>query len=66
MSSSSDKVSYGIISDMSESGMCLLTPCPLKNGEEVFLRINNPFSNIAMVRWSGIGSLYYKAGLLFV
>ncbi|MBE0425864.1 MAG: PilZ domain-containing protein [Nitrospirae bacterium] len=64
-SSSDDKSIYGIISDMSESGMCLLTTCPLKNGEKILLKIVNPLSKIAVVRWSSAGGLYYKAGLKF-
>jgi len=65
-SSSNNKSSfYGIISDMSESGMCLLTTRHLKNGEKIILKMVNPFSKIAVVCWSSIGGLYHKAGLKF-
>jgi hypothetical protein len=57
--------SYGIISDMSESGMCLLTTDPLKRGEKIVIK-SNPLSKIAIVRWSSEGGLYYKAGLEFL
>lgn len=66
ITSSDNTLSYGIISDMSESGMCLLTTNPLEGGEQVVIKKGNPFSKIAVVRWSGIGGLYYKAGLEFV
>ena len=66
-SSSNNKSSfYGIISDISESGMCLLTPSLLKNGEKILLKMVKTRSKIVMVRWSGIGGSYYKAGLEFV
>lgn len=57
---------YGIISDMSASGMCLLTTSPLKCGEKVVLKSGNSTSKIAVVLWSDIGAFYYKAGLKFV
>jgi hypothetical protein len=65
INSSQNTFSYGIISDMSESGMCLLTTDPLKRGEKIVIK-SNPLSKIAAVRWNSEGGLYYKAGLEFV
>jgi hypothetical protein len=56
---------YGIISDISESGIRLLTTIPLKVGEKVLIE-SNPLTKSAAVHWNDIGGLYYKAGLGFI
>ena len=66
ISSSNNDLYYGIISDISRLGMCLLTASPLKCGEKIVLKSGNPTSKIAVVLWSDIGAFYYKAGLKFV
>ena len=66
VSSSDGKIYMGIIADMCESGMCLLTTFPLQRGEKIILTNENSFSNIAVVRWTAIGSIFYKAGLAVV
>jgi hypothetical protein len=57
---------YGIISDVSETGIRLLTTSPLKCGEKVLLKSGNSSSRIAVVLWSDIGAFFYKAGLKFL
>jgi hypothetical protein len=64
--SSNNDVYDGIISDMSVLGMCLLTTNPLKCGEKIAFRSDNPTSKIAVVLWSDRGAFYYKVGLKFV
>ncbi|MDQ7788081.1 MAG: hypothetical protein RDU01_10775 [Thermodesulfovibrionales bacterium] len=66
ISSSNSDFYYGIFTDISAAGMCLLTTSPLKRGEKIVFRSNNPTSKIAVVLWSDIGAFYYKAGLKFV
>ena len=66
ISSSNNVFCYGIISDISALGVCLLTTSPLKRGEKIVLKSGNPTSKIAVVLWSDIGGFYYKAGLKFV
>jgi hypothetical protein len=66
ISSSHTDFYYGIFTDISAVGMCLLTTSPLKRGEKIVFRSNNPTSKVAVVLWSGIGAFFYKAGLKFV
>jgi hypothetical protein len=64
--SSPDKgLNYGIISDISVSGLCLLTPTPLKRGDKIVLKSCIHTPGVAVVLWSDIGAFYYKAGLKF-
>jgi hypothetical protein len=63
ISSPCNEFGYGIISDMSETGVCLLTTTPLKCGEKIVLKSGNAASKIAVVLWSDIGAYFYKAGL---
>ena len=65
ITSSDNKMSYGIISDISESGMCLMTADPLKPGEQIVIK-SNPLSRTAIVRWNNTGDSYFKAGLQFL
>jgi PilZ domain-containing protein len=66
ISSSNNDIYYGIISDISVLGMCLLTTSPLKPGEKIKLKSDYPTSQIAIVLWNDIGAFYYKTGLKFV
>jgi hypothetical protein len=55
----------GVITDISDSGMCLLTNNPLCKGEKII--INAPAARTAIVRWSErFDSTYYTVGLEFV
>ena len=66
ISSSDSDVYDGIISDISLLGMCLLTTNPLKCGEKIAFKSDNPTSKSAVVLWSDRGAFYYKAGLKFL
>jgi hypothetical protein len=66
VSSSDNDLYYGIISDMSILGMCLLTTSPLKPGEKIELKSSYPTSKIAEVLWNDIGAYYYRAGVKFI
>ncbi|MEW6054839.1 MAG: PilZ domain-containing protein [Nitrospirota bacterium] len=68
ISSAHDTVSYGIISDISPLGMCLLTPIPLQRGEKILVKNDAPttMSKTAEVLWSDIGAFFFKAGLKFL
>jgi hypothetical protein len=66
ITSSNNGLNYGIISDMSVLGMCLLTTTPLKRGDKIVFKSGNPTPDIAVVLWSNSGAFYYKAGLKFV
>jgi len=58
----------GVITDISESGLCLLTTTPLNKGQDILIKINPAaFSKTATVRWSKqYDDLYCKAGLEFI
>jgi PilZ domain len=58
----------GVIADISESGLCLLTTTPLSKGQEILIKINpSAFSQTATVRWSRqYDDLYCRAGLEFI
>jgi PilZ domain len=63
-----DEAFEGVIADVSESGLCLLTACHLREGEKIDIK-NNAHSPLrsASVRWIRNDSeLYYKVGLEFV
>ncbi|MEW6053604.1 MAG: PilZ domain-containing protein [Nitrospirota bacterium] len=66
ISSGNNRVSYGIISDVSSSGMCLLTSIPLQHGERVLVKKGLQPSRTAEVLWSDAGAFYYKAGIRFL
>ena len=56
-----------VATNISQSGICLLTTNPIQNGQEVTMK-NHIFSSprTATVRWSEqYQNLYYKAGLEF-
>jgi len=63
-----DETFDGVIMDISEAGLCLLTNTPLKKGQEISLKINpSAFSQPAAVRWSRqYDALYCRAGLEFI
>jgi hypothetical protein len=63
-----DETFDGVIADISESGLCLLTTTPLNKGQEIVIKINpSAFSQTATVRWSRqYEDLYCKAGLEFI
>jgi|WetSurMetagenome_2_1015567.scaffolds.fasta_scaffold1414239_1 hypothetical protein len=63
-----DETSDGVIADISESGLCLLTTTPLNKGQEIVIKINpSAFSQTAVVRWSKrYDALYCRAGLEFI
>jgi hypothetical protein len=63
-----DETFDGVIADISESGLCLLTTTPLNKGQEILLKINpSAFSQTAIVRWSRqYEDLYCRAGLEFI
>jgi hypothetical protein len=66
--SSADNTSNGVITNMSESGICLLTPKLLKEGENILLKsdIGIPHQK-ATVRWSRqYKNYHYRTGLEFV
>jgi hypothetical protein len=55
----------GIITDISNSGICLLTNNPLCKGQKII--VNAPSARKAIVRWSErFDSTYYAVGLEFV
>lgn len=55
----------GVITDISDSGMCLLTNNPLCKGQKII--VNAPTARTAIVRWSEkFDSSYYTVGLEFV
>ena len=63
-----DETFDGVLADISDSGLCLLTTTPLNKGEEILVKINPAaFSQGAVVRWSKqYDNLYCKAGLEFI
>ncbi len=60
-----DKTFDGVIIDISESGLCLLTTSPLKEDQIIVIGDNRYFlEKSAIVRWiQKIGDMLYKAGL---
>jgi hypothetical protein len=64
----SDKTRNGVLADISESGLCLLTSGPLNRGQEILIKINPAaFAQAAIVRWSKqYDALYCRAGLEFI
>ena len=63
-----DEIFDGIIANISESGICLLTPNPLSKGQKITIKNNiSPFSRTAIVCWSEkYNHFYYKTGLEFL
>ena len=63
-----DEAFEGVVADVSESGFCLLTAIPLREGEKIDIKNNMPHSlRSASVRWVRNDSdLYNKVGLEFV
>jgi len=63
-----DETLDGVLADISESGLCLLTSTPLNKGEEILVKINPAaFAQAAVVRWSKqYDALYCRAGLEFI
>ena len=63
-----DEAFEGVVADVSESGLCLLTASPLREGEKIDIKNNMPPPlRSAYVRWVRNDSdLYYKVGLEFV
>jgi len=58
----------GIITDISDSGICLLTTNSLSKGQKISMNIGTSASSrTAIVRWSErFDSLYYAVGLEFL
>jgi hypothetical protein len=63
-----DDAFEGVVADVSESGLCLLTSCPLREGQKIEIKNNElPALRSASVRWIRNDSeLYNKVGLEFV
>jgi hypothetical protein len=63
-----DEAFEGVVADVSESGFCLLTVIPLREGQNIEIKKNMPPSfRPASVRWIRNDSkLYNKVGLEFV
>jgi hypothetical protein len=63
-----DEAFEGVIADVSESGLCLLTAKSLREGQKIDIKNNaHPPLRSASVRWIRNDSeLYYKVGLEFV
>ena len=63
-----EKTYDGVITDISESGACLLTTSPLKNRQRIIiLDTSCPFEKTAIVRWSEkYDDMFYKIGLEFI
>lgn len=56
----------GFISNVSESGMCLLVSRPLSEGQEITIRDDVNGSRTVLVRWiEKVDEGYYKAGVIF-
>jgi hypothetical protein len=66
--SSGDIVSNGVIANISKSGLCLLTPIALDEGENIQLKgDDNSPAQRAMVRWCRqYKNCHYRAGVEFV
>ncbi len=64
---SPDEIFDGMITDMSDSKVCLLTTNPLGKGQKITINNASPFSRTAIVRWSErIDRLYHRVGLEFL
>ena len=63
-----DEAFEGVVADVSESGFCLLTANPLREGQKIEIKNNMlPSFRSAAVRWIRNDSeLYNKVGLEFV
>ena len=63
-----DEAFEGVVADVSESGLCLLTANPLREGQKIEIKNNMPPSfRSASVRWvRNDNKLYNKVGLEFV
>jgi len=63
-----DEAFEGVVADVSESGFCLLTAIPLREGQNIEIKNNMPLSfRSASVRWiRNDSALYNKVGLEFV
>ena len=63
-----DETYDGVVADISESGLYLLTTKPLNKGQVITIKNNiSASSQAATVRWSErYMDLYYKVGLEFV
>jgi hypothetical protein len=61
----SEEIFDGVIANISESGVCLLTTDPLSKGQDITIKNKiSATSQTATVRWSTkYHDLYYKAGL---
>jgi hypothetical protein len=67
--SNTDEAFEGVVADVSESGFCLLTAIPLREGEKIEIKKNNMplYLRPASVRWvRNDSNLYNKVGLEFV
>jgi hypothetical protein len=58
----------GFTLNVSNSGLCLYTPKPLKEGQKIIIKGNLPTpSKNAMVRWiEKYDDVFYKVGLVFI
>lgn len=58
----------GVVENLSQSGICLITKRSLVQGEEISIINNSSLSSkVASVRWSqNFHSLYYRVGLEFI
>ena len=60
-----DETFYGVVVNMSETGLCILTSDPLSEGQHIRITDNGKAINqAAVVRWTEkYSDLYYKIGL---
>jgi hypothetical protein len=58
----------GVVANISESGFCLFTTCPLDKGDKISIKKKRlEASGTATVRWIDRSNKYYcKAGLEFI
>jgi hypothetical protein len=58
----------GVVENLSQSGLCLITKRSLIQGEEITILNNSSLSSkVASVRWSqNLHNLYYRVGLEFI
>ena len=63
-----DKTYDGVVTDISDSGLCLLTKYPLKDRQRIImLDKSRAFKKAAIVRWSqNYDGMFYKIGLEFI
>ena len=63
----SDTVLRGLIKDYSNSGLCLIAPQALDEGQEIVVNsVIMPYSKRAVVRWhQAVGNATYRVGLEF-